>query len=89
METAAESKLVHINKDLIGIMGGHFSMGVIRRNCEWVFDNLQPVTWTNWRSGQPNEDADCLYLDDRYTNEYGFEWWDNPCSGIKYLLCEA
>ena len=91
LETAAESELVFINRDLIGIVDSNwFWMGVIKSNGQWEFDNNQAVTWTNWYSGRPNGYGDCVQASNAWKNEYGYEWFDlETCGSTWYALCEA
>jgi hypothetical protein len=39
---------------------------------------------TNWDSGQPNGDGDCIFINGA-TN---YTWWDATCEGISGFICE-
>ncbi|XP_050720783.1 C-type lectin mannose-binding isoform-like isoform X4 [Eriocheir sinensis] len=62
-------------------------------NFFWM-SNGQPVTYTNWNAGEPNnfqyengEMEHCLELWNR--DGKGLKWNDSPCSFETYFICEV
>ena len=80
MESREEGELVFQNKDLIGIGYNSFWIGVINYNDQWTYDNLQPVTWTNWAGGHPNGEGNCVSSVNPPPDQYNFQWYDISCS---------
>merc|ERR1719215_1960357 len=42
----------------------------------WVWTDGSPVTYTDWRSSQPNHDGNCLFT---YIG-WNWQWGDYPCT---------
>ncbi len=68
---------------------GKWWMGFNDRATEgtFVWDSGSASTYTNWRSGEPNDSGgneDCAQLN-RYTDQ---TWNDEPCSSSFYYICE-
>ena len=87
MNSQEKSDIIFANKDLLGI-NNPFWIGLNRISDDWVWMTGDPLDWTNWADGEPDQDDhDCAHV---YYYSKNFEWYDYDCSsaGI-YTLCEA
>lgn len=49
----------------------------------WMGDS-EPMTWTNWRSGEPNGDGNCIDI----SSGEGWKWNDLDCYQKRFFMCE-
>ena len=50
----------------------------------WKWEDGNEFSYTNWYSGQPNQDGDCLYILNGWTGQ----WGDGDCSSSNYYICK-
>jgi len=71
-----------------GIGSGRYHwIGFHRRFGHWIFLNGEKEGFTDWASGEPNENADCRNA--VVTGEHGYRWADEPCSRTYWFTCET
>ena len=58
----------------------HVWIGLFRRNnvFEWLADMSEPVVYTNWRTGDPNGNGDCVLQE----KDWNGQWDDYDCHGL-------
>ena len=85
LNSQEETDIVFANKDLLGIIGNTFYLGLNRISDNWVWISGDPLDWTNWGQFEPNNNEDCAWV-----SSYSFEWSDSPCFTSYWdVLCEA
>ncbi|MBN2497591.1 MAG: hypothetical protein JXR96_23560 [Deltaproteobacteria bacterium] len=90
VEDSAENTWI-VQRALANIGAGQYPWhGFNDRSQEaaWVWDNGQPVTFTNWNTGEPNDSAgeDCghFYLD----GSAPYRWNDIGCELLRPYVCK-
>ncbi|WAR01299.1 LECG-like protein [Mya arenaria] len=90
------SHLVDINdeaentfiKDIARQMTPHYWFlgltGSAARN-DWTWSNGSQPTFTDWVTGQPDGEGNCVILHHGY---HDYKWTDNPCTRAYYFICE-
>ena len=57
----------------------------------WVYNSDgQEISWSNWRSGEPNEGSsrNCAMSLGNNSPTYHGLWWDYICTWKRYFICE-
>ena len=68
-----------------GIGSGSVWIGFHRRDGHWSFLNGEKEGFTDWASGQPNQNVDCAIV----WGDHGWRWADEPCSRTYWFTCET
>ena len=58
---------------------------------EWVWHNSGEAVskyYQAWRRGEPSEEAGSEACATFWYNDYGWQWYDEPCSESMKVLCE-
>jgi len=86
-----ESDIILAYKDLLGI-NYDFWLGINKMGTKWEWLSGDPLDWTNWEEGEPNDDVDCASVNGYdYTDDFheSFKWYDYYCGNTETTLCEA
>ena len=91
LNTREESDIILAYKDLLGI-NYDFWLGINKMGTKWEWLSGDPLDWTNWEEGEPNDDVDCASVNGYdYTDDFheSFKWYDYYCGNTETTLCEA
>ena len=50
---------------------------------EYIFEEIQPVTYTQWGTDQPGDKGMCAYLKD----DLSLRWYSDSCTNTHAVLC--
>lgn len=64
--------------------GKFWTSGEKQSDGEWIWWNLQPITYTNWAPKEPDgKEEFCIQLND------DGKWRDQHCEVERYFICEG
>ena len=79
----------HFNNFFTEIGCNWYWIGLSKQNGDWVWDNLERLTYTNWGPGEPDgccgNDPTCVLNNVWMTRD---QWNDWDCVGVTSALCE-
>ena len=88
IDDASEDSWLDSTADSYSTLKWWFGLNDISREGTFVWSDGSTSTYTNWKSGEPNNaggNEDCAQIN-RYTDG---TWNDEPCSSAFYFICEA
>ena len=80
------NRAIRAGVDRIIAVGGSREMNDLAVEGSWVWSNGEPVAYTNWSPGEPNDSAgeDCQQI-----LWSGYAWNDLNCASALPYVCEA